>query len=373
MAGEILVVAGEASGDAMAAPVLERLRHPSFGLGGSALAERGLEPVAPDAPLGVMGASAALGKLPRLLRAFLELQRQAAKRRPRAALLVGFSEFNAKLGPRLRRCGIPVLWYAPPQVWAWRPGRAQRLSRAADRMAVILPFEQALWRKHGAVADYVGHPALEHVARPRSELRRELGLPEAGTCIAVLPGSRTAEVERHLKPMLETMRLLQRARGAMHARVLVAEALPRPVVERIRAACERAAVPVLYTAAPRLLPAFDVALAASGTVTIECALAGVPPLIVHSTDRFTAAIARRLLSVDSIGLPNIVLGERLFPELVQSDVRAERLAPELLSLLDRSDSVPACRRVRTELEAPLYDDARAPSARVAELIEPWLE
>jgi hypothetical protein len=160
----VLVVAGEGSGDAMAAPVVRQLGVPAFGLGGTALGAVGMELVSDLSRTAAMGVGAVLVRAPLLIDAGRRLLSEARRRKPRAALLVGFSEFNAWLGPRLRKLGMRVLWYSPPQIWAWRGGRADTLRDACDRMAVILPFEEELWRAHGADAHYVGHPSLERLA-----------------------------------------------------------------------------------------------------------------------------------------------------------------------------------------------------------------
>src|SRR5687767_2679958 len=144
----------------MAAPVVRRLSVPGFGLGGPRLRDAGVELVGDVSELAVLGIGETLRKAPAISRAAVRLLREIGRRRPRAALLAGYSEFNTWLGARLRARGTRVLWYGAPQVWAWRPGRAPNIRRACDRLAVVLPFEQALWRGLGADARYVGHPAL---------------------------------------------------------------------------------------------------------------------------------------------------------------------------------------------------------------------
>ena len=376
----LLVVAGEPSGDAMAAPVVSRLGVPSFGMGGPALRDAGLERLVDLSRVSAMGFGGVLARAPAIVRAGLCLLRAARQRRPRAALLVGYSEFNAWLGPRLRRLGIRVLWFSPPQIWAWRSARGPALRRACDRMALILPFEEPLWRALGADAHYVGHPAMEHAPEPRAVVRERIGLTPWAECIAVLPGSRPAEVSAHLVPMLDAVLALREERGALDARVILAPALP-PRSARWAAEVARAkGVPLLSGwPAAEALPAFNIALASSGTVTLESALAGVPPVIVYRTGKSGAFIARRLVSVESIGLPNIVLGERAFVELLQDAVTAEAMAHEARRLLDAGDQacVP-CRRVRETLQAalelgPAPVPGDGPSARVARLLAPWLD
>jgi lipid-A-disaccharide synthase len=317
-----------------------------------------------------MGVGAVVARAPTIARAARQLLGEAKARRARAALLVGYSEFNAWLGQRLRRLGLRVLWYSPPQIWAWRAARGPALGRAADRMAVILPFEKALWRGHGVDAHWVGHPALDRVPTRGDLVRERLGLAPWAEYVAVLPGSRPHEVKRHLGPMLDAVALLRAERGALDARVIVAPSLGSELVESMARQSLERGVSLLESSAKNVLEAFDVALAASGTVTLECVSAEVPPVIGYRTGPVSELIARRLLDVDCIGLPNLVLGERAFPELVQAAFTAENLADAAGRVLDdRAAFVRTCRDVKATLDP----GTRAPSAeRVARLIDPWL-
>lgn len=364
----------------MAAPVVSWLDVPAFGMGGAALRAAGLERLVDLSRVSAMGFGGVLARAPAIVRAGLCLLRAARTRRPRAALLVGYSEFNAWLGPRLRRLGVRVLWYSPPQIWAWRSARGPALRRACDRMALILPFEEPLWRALGADAHYVGHPALEHPPEPRAVVRERIGLTPFADCVAVLPGSRAAEVSAHLVPMLDAVLALRAERGALDARVILSPALPPRSARWAEKVAREMRVPLLSGwPAVEALPAFNVALASSGTVTLESALAGVPPVIVYRTGRAGAFFARRLLHVDSIGLPNVVLGERAFVELLQDAVTAEAMADEAGRLLDAGDKATLpCGRLRQALQTapergPAPVPGVGPSARVARLLAPWLD
>lgn len=333
-------------------------------MGGPEIAQRVDELVVDARDLGVMGTADAIGKMPRVLAAFHRLTKEAKRRRPRAALLVGYSEFNARLGPVLRSLGTRVVWYAAPQIWAWRGGRGPRLGRASDCMAVILPFEPSVWRQYGVAAEYVGHPSLEQTFASRQSARARLGLSPDELAVAVLPGSRSGEVRRLLDPMLATVERLRARRRDLQAHVLASAALPPIVRETLAVRAARCGVPVWDDAIGELLPAFDFAIAASGTVTLECALAGVPPLIVYRTDAASAFMARHRMTVHHVGLPNLVLGMRRFPELLQRDVRPERMAAALEQMLGNQPMLLAeTRRVRAEL-----GPNRSPSERVAELV-----
>jgi lipid-A-disaccharide synthase len=363
-----------------------RLGIPSFGLGGSALGAAGTELCADLSRFTAMGIGAVLMRAPEITHAAIRLLGRAQKRKPDVALLVGYSEFNRLLGPWLRRRGVRVLWYGAPQVWAWRSGRAGAIARACDRMAVILPFEQALWRGHQVDAHYVGHPALERPPPARAEVRKRYGLTPYAEYVAVLPGSRPHEVERHLQPMLLAVGLVRAERGALDARLILSPALPAKVRAQATARARAAGVAVLDAPAPAVLPAFDAALAASGTVTLECAVAGVPPVIVYQSGAISYRLAKRLVRTPHIALPNIVLREPIFPELIQERVTKEIVAAECTRLLEaREEFVEHCRRVRRTLRASLSSAPATnghsvvgmpirerPSERVARLIEPWL-
>jgi len=201
---ELLVVSGEASGDRAAAAVLDQLGRPAaFGLGGAASAAAGVELVGDMRDWTALGVGEAALRGGRVWQAWRAVVRAAQKRRPSAALLVNYTEFNARLAPRLHARGVRVLWYGAPQVWAWRAGRIAALRPSIDRLAVMLPFEEALWRKAGVDAHYVGHPALEVPAQDHAAARETLGLTPLAATVALLPGSRPHEVRNLLVPMLE--------------------------------------------------------------------------------------------------------------------------------------------------------------------------
>lgn len=364
----LLVVAGEASGDAMAARVVRRLGVPTAGMGGRALESAGTELWFDLVKTSSMGFWAPVSRLPALARAYRGLLDKSRAHGMQAALLVGFSEFNARLGVALRKRGVRVLWYAPPQVWAWRPARAHRLKRAGDRLALLFPFERAAWKRAGADADLVGHPALEVEWQGRDTLRHELGIPEDGPALALMPGSRGHEVRRMLPPFVDAARRLRQQHPNLQTRLLLSTASLSPdVVGWATRVVEHSGIGV--EDGSRRLPAFDVALTTSGTATLECALAEVPPCIAYRTDRAAAYLARRMLRVDHIGLPNLLLGRGAFPELLQDAASGENLCLSANRLLCELASYRAmCREVRTVLGA----GPRSPTEKVANLLEPWL-
>jgi lipid-A-disaccharide synthase len=327
-----------------------------------------------------MGLTEVAARFPAVLRAFLRLRHATRAEKPGAAVLVDYVEFNLRLGRYLRRRGIRVLLCVAPQVWAWRPGRRESAKLALDRMATILPFEPAIWRQAGVDARYVGHPALDAPAVDPRRARQHLGLDVHRTAVALLPGSRPHEVRRHAVAMLAALREVERRGRAVQARLLAGPWLDPRTRRWLDASARASGVGVISVdptgGALECLPAFDAALVASGTASLECALAGALPVIVYRVSPFTAAIAKRLLKTPHVGLPNIVLGERAFPELLQDAAEPVRMANALEQMLDR-------RGERESLVARLRDrmtsteETPVPGSNSGErafaLVEPWLE
>jgi lipid-A-disaccharide synthase len=302
--------------------------------------------------LSAMGVSAVAVRLRRLVRATVRLDRLLQEARPRAALLVGFSEFNARLGRKLRARGTRVLWYGPPQVWAWRPHRTPRLIHSADAFAVVLPFEEPIWRSHGAVVRFVGHPSTEW-APP--------GTP-AQDHIALLPGSRDHEVRRHLLPMLH-------AAPELGSRMRVG--LAPTLSDSVRAWAARRTLLAggsVQNGAAEVLRGSIAAIAGSGTATVDCVVARVPPIVVYRTDPVTWSVARRYVRVPHVGLPNLVLGRAVFPELLQRAVTPTNIRKALTDVLGHSRHYGFyCERARAAISRP-----GRPSSHVAAMLQEWL-
>lgn len=369
----LLVVAGEASGDRAAAGVIARLQGvEAFGLGGPALASRGVALVGDLRASTALGVGEAGARAWSVLRAWRAVARAAKARRPRAALLVNYTEFNARLAPHLRDMGVRVLWYGAPQVWAWRASRTAVLRRAVDRMAVLLPFEVNLWRKAGVDAHYVGHPALETSPLDRATARRLLGMTPYASTVAILPGSRPHEVRRLLCPMLDAYEQVRSDRASVDARVLVAQSLDDGTRRWLQETCAGRRVGTFdvdpQVGAMSVLRAFDAALCASGTASLEAALARAVPVIAYRVGLTTELAARVLVTAPNIALPNVLLGRRAFTELLQREVNSQRVAQALADALDRRPALlAACDEVET-----LLGDKRAASMEVARMLAPWL-
>jgi lipid-A-disaccharide synthase len=371
---DLLVVAGEASGDRAAAAVLGKLGQVrAFGMGGAALAGAGVDLVGDLRASTALGISEAGARAGSVWWAYGSVLYAARSRRPRAALLVNYSEFNTRLAAHLHEAGVRVLWYGAPQIWAWRPNRAATLRRSIDRLAVMLPFEEDLWRSHGVDAHYVGHPSLETTALDRETARHALGMTPRAAAVAILPGSRPHEVRRLLVPMLDAYEKVRADRASVDARVLVAASLNDTTRAWLQDLCRDRHVATFeadaHVGAMGVLRAFDVALCASGTASLEAALAGAVPVVAYRVGLATELAARAFVRVPHVALPNILLRRRVFAELLQRDVQPGRLAFAVAEALDqRVNLLAACEELRS-----LFAGATRPSVAVARMLSPWLD
>lgn len=346
----LMVVAGEESGDAHAAALVGALRERApaaqfefFGAAGARMRAAGVEPVVRDEDLAIMGIVEVARALPRFVSAYRALKRAASVRRPDAVILVDWPDFNLALARALRRRGLRVIYYISPQLWAWRAYRARQVRRDVDLLLTILPFEAEWYARRGVTrVEFVGHPLAGEV-RPRltrEEFCARHGLDPAQTLVALLPGSRRKELERHLPVMLDAAARLRRERpGAQFVVALAASRGPREA-ESIIAASEfggaRGVEGLVVTRgeAREALAASDAAAVCSGTATLEAALVATPLVVVYKESALNWHTLGRLISVEHYGLVNLVAGARVAPELIQDDFTGGRLARELTALLE---------------------------------------
>jgi lipid-A-disaccharide synthase len=344
-APKILIVAGEASGDAHAARLAAaiRAREPRvefLGIGGDALGAQGVRILCPASELAVVGLSEVARHLPAVLRALRDIARVLKQERPALVILVDFPDFNFWVARLAHRRGVPVMYYISPQVWAWRTYRVRTIARLVDRMVVIFPFEAEFYRQRGVAADYVGHPFLETLP-PRVDRRAWLvaqGLDPKRLTVALLPGSRASEIRVHLPLMLEAARILKQAVPQCQFVLPLASTIPEELVRlEVVGGGFKPALTIIPGQSYEALAAAQVALVASGTATLEAALAATPTIIVYQVSPISFAAARLLVRVPHIGMANLLAGEGLFPELIQDDCTPERLAGEVLSLIRDPD------------------------------------
>ncbi len=344
----VAVVAGEPSGDGHAGKLVEafdRLAPGSrwFGAGGPAMASAGVEIAVPMERLAVVGIAEVVAHLPSLWRSMGTLKRMLRQRRPDALVLVDFPDFNFRLARFAHQLGLPVLYYITPQVWAWRQGRTEFLRRNVDLCLVIFPFEEPFLAARGVGARFVGHPFVGTVATDSSLqafLDRQ-GLGPERRRVALLPGSRASEVQRNLPPLMDAARRLLATRPDVCVLVPWAKGLP----DALRRPYRDLDVRWVEGEYRDVLGHAHAAAVASGTATLEGALLGVPEVIVYRLKRASYAIGSRLVKLENVGLPNIVLGERAIPELIQSDFTGQRVADVLGGFLDE----PEVSRTRAEV------------------------
>lgn len=358
---EIMVVVGEASGDAHGAQLVQALHRRDgglkiYGVAGAELQKTRFETLFSVTKLTGMGLVELVGNLGNLWRAYALLKRALKQRRPNLLVLIDFPDFNLRLAKLAKSLQIPVLYYVSPQIWAWRKGRVRQIARWVDHMAVIFPFEPEFYARHGVTATFVGHPLLETVraGSDRAATRSGMGLDPLKTTIALLPGSRRGEVSRHLPVMREAAARLARERDVQFFCVCANTIDATEVTAILQHPTLR--VPVVKQNRYDAIHAADLVWAASGTATLETALLGTPMIIVYRLSWLTFMIARLLVRVEHIGMVNLIAGERLVPELVQDDVNPARIAAESRILLDdtqlRSGIIAKLTKLRERLGGP---------------------
>ena len=327
----LLISTGEASGDGHGARLLAALRRKrpglgAFGMGGRRLAAAGLDRVVSSEELSVVGISEVFEKLPALWRALRRLGAAARGRRPDGAVLIDFPDFHGLLARRLESERVPLIYYVSPQVWAWRSGRARSIARRARRIITLFPFEAEIYRRLGADAVCAGHPLVDDV---REGLATPSPLPpKTRRRLVLLPGSRTAELERHWEPMARAAQSLA-SRLDLEVVAVRAAGLPDALFPN---AAERS-IGVVDSGLHSLLATADLVFVASGTATLEAAICGAPMIVVYKTSPASFTVAKLLVKVPWISLVNLVAQEEVVPELLQEEFSAERLEREGEALL----------------------------------------
>lgn len=377
----IAIVAGESSGDQLAAGLIHALRErrPRLhfeGVAGPRMQEAGCETIAPMEHLSVMGLVEVLRHLPELLSLRRALVRRYLEDPPELFIGVDAPDFNLGLEAALRRAGIPVVHYVSPSVWAWRQGRVRRIAGAVDRMLTLFPFEADFYRRHGVDVRFVGHPFADAIPlrADRAAAREALDIPGGGEVVALLPGSRRGEVGRLAAPFLETARRLAARRPGLRFLVPLAS---RPVGHIFERELQRVGgelpVQTVQGRVREVLAACDVVLAASGTVTLEALLFKRPMAVAYRLSPPTYLLLKglRMIKVDHVSLPNLLADSPLVKEFLQADVQPAAMAAELERLLElpeeeRREWLAACDAIHRSLRKDA--DRRAADA-VLELID----
>lgn len=371
----VMLVAGEPSGDRLGARLMAALKLHTvgnvdfIGVGGETMAPQGLDSLFPMEELAVMGFVEVLPRARRILQRLDSLVDFTLRERPDVVVTIDSPGFNFRLAKRLRGQGIPLIHFVAPQVWAWKPKRAKKTARLFDRLLCLLPFEPDWFTREGMAAEFVGHPVIESGAGKghRLRFRTHYGIGADETVVAILPGSRPGEVARHLDIFRETARQL----GAGRKLVTVMPTV-RGVAAQVRAGtAEWPGRCIVVEGEAEKFDAFaasDVALAASGTVALELALANVPAVVAYRVNPVSAWLARRFITVRYVNLVNILLDRPVVPECLMEACNPARLSRELAVLLDDPAARAAQSEAAHEAAAMLGQGGDPPSLRAADAI-----
>jgi len=338
-----MIVTGEASGDLHGAKLINAVtaRSPDtffYGVGGPKMAAAGCDILIPGEQLAVMGLVEVIGHFAVIWRSFQRLKAELhGNHKPDALVLIDFPDFNLRLAGQAKKAGVPVLYYVSPQVWAWRRGRVNKIARVVDSLAAIFPFEPIYYDGLNISVKYVGHPLLDEFAAipERIDLRKKLQIPASWKIVGLFPGSRRNELKYMLETLVEAASLIRDVYPDVHFLVPVADSLSQAEIQ----SKFPADLPVSFIESS-IANIYDVArccdtiLSVSGTVTLQISLAGTPMAIFYKASPLTYAIGRRLVRVEHFGLPNIVAGARVVPELLQDAATPKALADEALHVLN---------------------------------------
>ncbi|MFC1881581.1 lipid-A-disaccharide synthase, partial [Thermodesulfobacteriota bacterium] len=333
----VAIIAGEASGDQHGAKLVQAMqkKNPDLffcGIGGPALRQAGVRILVDACELTVVGITEVFSKLPGILKGMGTIKKLLKSLKPELLILIDFPDFNLHIAATAKKIGIPVLYYISPQIWAWRQGRVKRIGRLVNHMAVILPFEQQFYTANNVPATFVGHPLLDTPLPTADEIFTTS--VEGPVTIGLVPGSRDNEIARHLPVMLNTADILKDR--LKQARFIISQAasVERKQIEVVVAdhPC-RMNVDIISDGVETVFERSDVIVAASGTVTLQAAIHGVPMVIIYKVSPISFMLGRALIRVPNIGLVNLVAGRQLVPEFVQNAASAENISSAVEKML----------------------------------------
>jgi lipid-A-disaccharide synthase len=390
----IFISAGEASGEAYGALLVEELRKrlaaqgkeaDFLGMGGPRMAAAGLERIVNAEDVAVMGITEVVRHLPRIYREFRKLKRALRTRRPSVAVFIDFPDIHFKLAKECQRLGIPVVFFVSPQLWAWKKHRIKLVQNYVDRMLVIFPFEEPFYRERGVKAEFVGHPLAEIPAPTisREDFARQNGLDPEKMWIGLLPGSRAKEIRDNLPEMLAAAGELTRASTPEESFQFIlplAATLSSEQRETVRRFVNERTpdLPVRFVLDARAaLHHARASIVASGTATVEAALIGNPFVVVYRVSPITYAIAKRVVTVDHVAMANLIAGKRLVPELIQDDFTASNIVRHLQPLLPdgppRQSMMKELALLRGQLCRPASSHGQVSGGAIARVAEVTLE
>jgi lipid-A-disaccharide synthase len=335
---QFLIVAGEASGDMYGAEVARCLfrKYPAcqiYGLGGQRMRDAGVKIETDMRHTAVVGPFEAISHLGKLYKVFRRLADRIEIERPAAAILIDFPDFNLRLAKRLKDAGAPVIYYISPQVWAWRPGRVNQIRDLVDKMLVIFPFEEQIYREAGVNVEFVGHPLIDMVRATKSKQQfcADYKLDPRQPIVALLPGSRRKEVRYILPTMCQAADQIAAQKPETQFVVPIAPGLDRQLIESI---IQSRPITVIANETYNAIRYSRAAIVASGTATLETALLGTPEVIVYRISGATWFLGKFLLKVRLFGIVNIILGEEVVPELFQDKMTPDNVSKAAIRLMD---------------------------------------
>ena len=329
---------GEPSGDLYAGALAVEIRRRTpeaaiFGLGGQRMMAGGAELLADYRGLSVTGLVEAVRVIPRSLAVMRRLVDAARSEKPQALVVIDFPDFNFRLAAAVRHLGIPVVYYISPQIWAWRRKRMTVMKRVADRVLVIFPFEEQIYKDAGVPVEFVGHPLIDpaRAQEPKDQFRREVGVDANRPLVAPLPGSRPNEVERLLPAMRDAAQQIAARLPGVQFVIARAPSLDDRLFRKLAWDAIRPIEVLART--DDLLAISDVAVTASGTATVQAAIHGVPMVVVYRLSPITYRLGRRFVRVDMFAMVNLIAGRRVVPELIQDDCTPDAITREVMSFL----------------------------------------
>lgn len=369
---KVMICAGEASGDLHGASVAEALKTMTpdlelLGMGGSQMRSVGVEIVYDIADIGVMGLVEVLWKLPRFFRLRDYLSEVMDKRKPDVIVLIDYGGFNMALAAAAKKKNIPVVYYICPKAWVWGKWRAKAIAGWVEKIAAIFPFEAEIYKEAGASVEFVGHPLVDIVkpSMDREAAYKYFGADPQKPLLLLLPGSRYQEVESLLELMLAAAHKVRQQLPDCQFYLPVASTIP---LERIESVVKASGVPVIFTrnSTYNLMQIADCAIAASGTVTLEAALMELPSVIVYRVKTATYWLIRLVANVSHVGLPNIVIGRRILPELIQDEATADNVSEAALRFMTHPETREKVRLDLKEVRASLGEPGAV--RRVARIV-----
>lgn len=333
----IVIVTGELSGEIHAAELIRAIKRSIpvelSGIGSQRLRDEGMAIICDYRNISLTGLSEIFSKLHHIKDAYKRLKEHLEKTRPSLLILVDFPGFNLKVAGFAKKLGIPTIYFIPPQIWAWRKKRILRIKECVDRVICVLPFEKRLYEEYGIDAAYVGHPFVSTVkpASTREDFFRKIGIEQGSTVITIMPGSRENEILRHMPVLLESVKMIKGQVKRLAVLLPLADNIDGSVIERFGKALQDCIV--VRGQSYDALAYCDLAVISSGSATLEAAILGTPAIVIYRISRFSYLMARMLVKIKHISLPNIIAGKEVFPEFIQH-IPPEKIADKALYMIN---------------------------------------